>query len=233
MNPRPSRRSLLLVAVAAVAVLSCTLLAVGLWRDSGEPGTAPPAPSVTTPAGPETPVGGTTGPGTGAPSGGGRPDAGDGPVTALGRSTPAKVDIPAIGVSSALEDLGLDGDGVMETPRDPDLAGWYTPGPAPGQRGPAVIAGHVTWNGDRSVFYRLAELTAGDMVTVDREDGTTATFTVDRVEQYPKDEFPTVDVYRDLDHAGLRLITCAGDYSAADRRYADNIVVYATLSHPR
>ncbi|MFI5859737.1 class F sortase [Streptomyces parvulus] len=225
MNSRLSRRSLLLVALAALAALSSVLLAVGLWRDGDESRTAPPAPSVTAPAGPEAPAA------TATPPTGSRHDPGHGRTTAsLDRSAPTKVIIPSIGVSSKLEDLGLDRGGVMETPRDPDLAGWYTPGPAPGQQGPSVIAGHVTWNGDRSVFYRLADLAPGDTVAVDREDGRTATFSVDRVEQYPKDEFPTVDVYRNLDHAGLRLITCAGDYSAADRRYADNIVVYATLT---
>ncbi|MFE0206876.1 class F sortase [Streptomyces sp. NPDC058985] len=180
-------------------------------------------------AGPEAPAVIGTGRPTGAPSTGGSPGA-DPTAASLDRSAPTEVHIPAIGVSSTLEDLGLDRGGVMETPRNPGLAGWYTPGPTPGQQGPAVIAGHVTWNGDRSIFYRLAELSAGDTVTVDREDGRTVTFTVDRVEQYPKNEFPTVDVYRNLDHAGLRLITCAGDYSA-DGRYADNIVVYATLTH--
>ncbi|WP_217168113.1 class F sortase [Streptomyces sp. AC512_CC834] len=225
MNRGPSRRRLLLVLCAVIAVLSAAALAVGLWRGAGESRAVPPAPSVTAPAGPG------TGAPTASPSQGHRHDAGHSPTAAaLPRSAPTKVTVPAIGVSSALEDLGLDGDGEMRTPRDPDLAGWYTPGPAPGQRGPAVIAGHVTWNGDHSVFYRLGELAPGDTVSVDREDGRTATFTVDRVEQYPKDEFPTVEVYRDLDHAGLRLITCAGDYSTAEHRYADNIVVYATLT---
>ncbi|NEE26831.1 class F sortase, partial [Streptomyces sp. SID7982] len=58
-------------------------------------------------------------------------------------------------------------------------------------------------------------------------------FTVDRTAVYPKDEFPTVEVYRNLDHAGLRLITCGGEYSASDSRYADNVVVYATLTDSR
>ncbi|MFB7087180.1 class F sortase [Streptomyces sp. NPDC056296] len=259
MNRGPSRRRLLLVVCAVIAVLSGVALAAGLWRGAEESRTAPPAPSVTAPAGPGARASTdpapeddrqSTGPapegdrqGTDPPPEGDRRSTGPAPeehrhdaghvapAAALPRSAPTRVTVPAIGVSSALEDLGRDGNGAMQTPRDPDLAGWYTPGPAPGQRGPAVIAGHVTWDGDRSVFYRLGELAPGDTVAVDREDGRTATFTVDRVEQYPKDEFPTVEVYRDLDHAGLRLITCAGDYSAAERRYADNIVVYATLTH--
>ncbi|NEB10349.1 class F sortase [Streptomyces coelicoflavus] len=215
---------MLLVACAAVALLSCVVLAAGLWRGGDEPRTAPPAPSVTEPAGPEARA--ATSPPPKEQDGSGH----DRSPAALGRSTPTKVTIPAIDVSTGLEELGLDDDGAMDTPHDPDLAGWYTPGPAPGQVGPAVVAGHVTWNGARAVFYRLSELAPGDTVAVDRADGRTTAFTVDRVEQYPKNEFPTVEVYRNLDHAGLRLITCAGDYSAAEHRYADNVVVYATLT---
>ncbi|MEU6819991.1 class F sortase [Streptomyces atriruber] len=148
-------------------------------------------------------------------------------------SDPVRVAIPSIDVSSTLERLGLDERKQMETPRDPTKAGWYRPGPAPGAKGPAVIAGHVTWNGTPAVFFDLAKLKKGETVVVDREDGVTAEFTIDRVAQYPKAEFPTVEVYRNLDHAGLRLITCAGDYSKADRRYSDNIVVYATLTGTR
>lgn len=230
MNHGLSRRRMLLGVLAVVAVLSCVVLALGLWHDGDESRAVPPAPSVSAPAGSEAPAA-TGRPPTGTPPAANPPGAGDDRSSAaLDRSAPTRVTIPAIDVSTTLEDLGLDDDDVMETPRDPDQAGWYTPGPAPGQRGPAVIAGHVTWNGARSVFYRLSELAPGDTVTVDRADGRTATFTVDRVEQYPKDEFPTVDVYRNLDHAGLRLITCAGDYSNAEHRYADNVVVYATLT---
>lgn len=149
---------------------------------------------------------------------------------ALKPSDPTQVKIPSIKVSSSLERLALDSHRAMETPADPAKAGWYSPGPTPGAKGPAVIVGHVTWNGTPSVFFKLARLEAGDAIAVKRADGTTAKFTVDRVAQYAKDHFPTVEVYRNLDHAGLRLITCGGNYSKEDRHYADNVVVYATLT---
>ena len=36
-------------------------------------------------------------------------------------------------------------------------------------------------------------------------------------------------MYGDIDHAGLRLITCDGEFDRAARSYRDNIVVYAGL----
>ncbi|MGV9230374.1 class F sortase [Streptomyces nigra] len=151
-------------------------------------------------------------------------------VTALDRSIPQKVTIPSLGVSSTLETLGQNADGTMTTPRNPDLAGWYKPGPTPGSQGPAVIAGHVTWNGADAVFKGLDQMEAGDKVEVTREDGKTATFTVDRVEEYEKAKFPTLEVYKNVDHAGLRLVTCGGEFDADRHYYPNNVVVYATMT---
>ena len=50
-----------------------------------------------------------------------------------------------------------------------------------------------------------------------------------QVKQYPKDEFPTSEVYGDLDHPGLRLITCGGSFDRETRNYDDNIIAFADL----
>ncbi|MEV8320001.1 class F sortase [Streptomyces sp. NPDC059900] len=152
------------------------------------------------------------------------------PAADLARSVPRRVSIPSLGVSSELETLGQNTDGEMTTPENPDLAGWYEPGPTPGSRGPAVIAGHVTWNGADAVFKGLKTMKTGDTIEVAREDGKTATFTVDRVEEYPKAKFPTLEVYKNIDHAGLRLITCGGDFDADRHYYSSNVTVFASMT---
>ena len=124
------------------------------------------------------------------------------------------VSIPRIGVRSRLVELGLNADGAMEVPQDPAVAGWYSRGAAPGALGPAVIAGHVSWNGTPGVFHRLGTLRRGDQVAVTRKDGKTAVFTVTRVTRFSKSRFPTREVYGEIDHAGLRLITCGGTYDS-------------------
>jgi sortase (surface protein transpeptidase) len=118
----------------------------------------------------------------------------------------------------------------MEVPDDYDVAGWYVHGPRPGDIGPAIIAGHVDSKRGPAVFYRLRDLAEGDSIEVGRADGSVAVFRVDAVEQYPKNRFPTAKVYGDLDHAGLRLITCGGDFDRSRGHYRDNIVVYASLT---
>jgi sortase (surface protein transpeptidase) len=121
----------------------------------------------------------------------------------------------------------------MEVPADPARAGWFTRGPTPGALGPAVIAGHVTWDGAPAIFHRLGTLRRGDQVLVTRKDGRTAVFTVTRLAQFSKSRFPTRAVYGTIDHAGLRVITCGGTYDRARHRYLDNVVVFAKLETVR
>jgi hypothetical protein len=147
----------------------------------------------------------------------------------MAASRPVRVLIPAIGVDSDLMDLGLQDDGTLEVPPEGFPAGWFTGAPTPGERGPAVIAGHVDWGGSPGVFAELRDVVVGDEITVEREDGSIAVFRVVEVGQYPKDAFPTAAVYGDLDHAGLRVITCGGDFDSAAHSYLDNTVVFADL----
>lgn len=158
-----------------------------------------------------------------------------GPV--LPASKPVALDIPAIDVRSDLQSVGQTASGALETPAPGplyDTAAWYRYSPTPGSLGPAILLGHVdsAANGP-SVFFGLGELRPGDRVIVARADGSSAIFSVDEVHSYPKDDFPTGLVYRDIDHAGLRIVTCGGAFDDAAGHYLDNVVVFASLMDVR
>lgn len=144
---------------------------------------------------------------------------------------PVSIDIPRIGARSSLVELGLGEDKTLAVPpvSQPMQAGWYGGGPTPGERGPAVIAGHVDGGGQKGIFYRLDDLRAGDVIDIQREDGTTAEFGVQRVEQVPKSNFPSEEVYGSTPDAQLRLITCGGPFDSATHSYRDNVIVFANL----
>lgn len=144
-------------------------------------------------------------------------------------SVPVRLRIPAIDLDSGLVELGLDQDGTLQVPQGAHPAGWYDGSPTPGSLGPAIISGHVDYGGETGVFYDLRAVAVDDQVAVERLDGSTAVFQVTRVAQFPKGEFPSTDVYGDLDHVGLRLITCGGSFDRQARSYVDNIVVFAEL----
>jgi LPXTG-site transpeptidase (sortase) family protein len=145
----------------------------------------------------------------------------------LGSARPTRLRIPKLGVDTTLVDLALQPDGTLEVPLGGFPAGWFTGAPTPGELGPAIIAGHVDWDGRPGVFADLDQMRTGDVIRVDRQDGSVAYFRVTSVLQIAKSAFPTADVYGDLDHAGLRLITCGGDFDTARRSYVDNVIVFA------
>jgi len=151
----------------------------------------------------------------------------------LSASEPVSLTIPSIGVKSALLELGLNADGTVQVPslEEPhSQAGWYKNSPTPGSVGPAILLGHIdSKKYGPGVFYDLGRLKPGQEVDVTRQDGTVAVFAIDQVRVYPKDNFPTKDVYGNIDHAGLRLITCGGTFDPTKHSYESNIVAYASL----
>ena len=154
-----------------------------------------------------------------------------GPV--LPASKPESIDIPAIGVESPLQHLGLTEEHTLVVPPPGptyDIAAWYKHSATPGEVGPSVIYGHVDSAAEGpSVFFDLGTLRPGDRVFVTRADGVRAAFEVDGVRSYPKEEFPTRKVYGKTDHAALRVITCGGPFDSAAGSYLENVVVYASL----
>jgi LPXTG-site transpeptidase (sortase) family protein len=140
---------------------------------------------------------------------------------------PTHIRIPAIGVSARIVRLGLARDGTMATPRNYNDTGWFAPGPEPGERGAAVIAGHVDSKTGPAVFYRLSELDRGDSIRVTVASGRTIRFRVDGVERWPKATFPTKRVFGKTRAATLRLITCSGAFDRASGHYVDNTIAYA------
>ncbi len=138
-----------------------------------------------------------------------------------------EVRLPTLGVDSTLVDLDVGADGVLQPPADPDVAGWYRRGAAPGEQGPAVIAGHVDSQEGPAVFSRLDRLAPGDPVEVARSDGKAFDYRVVSVESHAKAAFPTALVYGPAPGPVLRLVTCGGVFDPRSRHYRDNVVVTA------
>ncbi|MCZ7413594.1 class F sortase [Streptomyces sp. WMMC897] len=211
MNRAERRRET--IAATLVAIGLCT----GVWLLDHSPQEAlPPQPS------PEQAVRPAERPGAGAER-----DS----VAPLPPAAPVRIRIPEIRVDAAVMPLGLEPDGGLEVPPQDaeNLTGWYEGGVTPGARGTAIIAGHVDSETGPSVFYGLGALERGNTVAVDRADGLTATFEIDAIEVYSREDFPDDRVYGPAEGAEIRLITCGGGYSSTEG-YLGNVVVYGHLT---
>ncbi|WP_055491201.1 class F sortase [Streptomyces sp. TP-A0356] len=196
----------------AIALVLLTGLAL-VRNGSGEFTVGPPQPASA--AAPDTRSG------TGPQSAG---------VPQLTYSVVDRVRIPALGVDAPVMPVGLDMSGWVDAPPpgDPNLAGWFTGAVSPGERGTAVIVGHVDNNVGPAVFYGLGSLTKGNRVEVQRRDGKIAVFEVYGNEVFDKAAFPGDRVYGNKGAAELRLITCGGGFSAQNG-YSGNVVVFARM----
>ncbi|MFI2643945.1 class F sortase [Streptomyces sp. NPDC018610] len=155
-------------------------------------------------------------------------------VQELPRSVPDRVRVPVIQVDAPVTPVGVDSDGWVAAPPpdDPNLAGWFNGAVTPGEKGTAVVVGHVDNKMGPAVFYGLGALKKGNHVEVHRQDGKTAVFEVYGVEVFEKEGFPGDRVYGSKGTPELRLITCGGDYTK-QTGYQGNVVVFARLVQTR
>ncbi|WP_155054270.1 class F sortase [Streptomyces blattellae] len=149
---------------------------------------------------------------------------------ALPYAVPDRVRIPAIQVDAPMMPVGLDAAGWVDAPppEDPDLAGWFTGAVSPGEKGTAVIVGHVDNTQGPAVFYGLGALKKGFRVEVARKDAKTAVFEIYGIEVFEKNNFPGDRVYASKGSPELRVITCGGGFSKQNG-YDGNVVVFARL----
>jgi hypothetical protein len=142
---------------------------------------------------------------------------------------PVRISIPAIGVDAPIVRLGLNPDRTIQVPKNFADAGWFQPGPEPGERGAAVIVGHLDSRLGPGVFYRLHELPVGAVIKIKVQDGRTVRFVARSMIRVPKSRFPTKRVYVHTGPPALRLVTCAGKLNWATGHHRDNYIVFATL----
>jgi len=141
--------------------------------------------------------------------------------------TPARLKIPSLGVNAAVETVGIKADGTMDTPKNFDNVGWYSPGSKPGEEGSAVFAGHVN-NGlmKKGVFENLSKIKTGDYVTVEDVAGRSKIYKVSSVREYPADA-PAEELFAPGGPSRLVLITCDGEWLPAERTFDKRLVVVA------
>lgn len=141
--------------------------------------------------------------------------------------TPTNLAIPKLGVDARVVGVGMDEDGAMSAPTDPDDVAWYTLGPGMGVVGNPVFAAHINWGGRPRPFGDLSALTAGDAVLVVDAQGNGYQYVVESSQWFRAEGAPVEEIFAQPDRQLITLITCGGEYRAATREYLDRLVVRA------
>ncbi len=140
---------------------------------------------------------------------------------------PQRLVIPKLAVDAAVEKVGVDTQGNIGIPSDPNDAAWYRLGPLPGDPGNAIIDGHLDWTSGPAVFSHLGQLQPKDQVTVVRRDGSRLNFLVTRRRVFRASQRPPADMWVRGGPSRISLITCTGPWDAGRRQYQERLVVDA------
>jgi LPXTG-site transpeptidase (sortase) family protein len=141
---------------------------------------------------------------------------------------PRVLEIPSLGIRSCVQRVGIDQFGAIAVPTNVHLSGWYTGSSLPGESGVSIIDGHVRGRYRDGVFVRLHELSAGEMVRVQRGSGEYVDFTVKDVARYSvADANEALFAKIEDAESQLTLITCGGQYNEGDGTYSERIIVRA------
>lgn len=156
------------------------------------------------------------------------------PNVAQTMSNPVRLEIPSLSVNARVQQVGKNKKGEMAVPSNYADVAWYRNGTVPGQRGSAVINGHVD-NGLAlpGVFKNLGNLKVGDDVYVRAKDGSMLHFEVTELATYPYTDGPVERIFGADDAARLNLITCTGAWLPGKRTYTERLVVYTTFVDTR
>ncbi len=148
--------------------------------------------------------------------------------------SPVRLNIPKLGIDAAFQYNGLTALGVMEIPNNVTDVGWYTGSPRPGEKGVALITGHVAQiRGGvvtkQGVLANLRKLIVGDTLTIINDRGTSKIFIVRESRTYDPTA-DTNDIFSSNDtESHLRLITCEGVWETDKQSFTKRLVVFADL----
>ncbi len=149
---------------------------------------------------------------------------------------PIRLEVPSIGVSAIVEQVGITRDRAMGVPSTWDRVAWFKLGFRPGEAGNAVMAGHLdTSSGGPAVFWNLDKLAPGDEVIVHYSNGDRLVFVVQGSAVYDYDASgPSIEqIFGPAQTANLNLITCNGAWDRGRATYTKRLVVFSTLAQER
>jgi hypothetical protein len=143
---------------------------------------------------------------------------------------PVRLTARDLGIDAEIDAVGVERNGSMTLPDDVDRVGWYRFGPAPGQKGSAVLAGHV--DDTEQGLGELAPIRGAEVGTrfaVTDAEGTTTRWRVVARDVIRKRALPLEELFRRDGPPRLTLITCGGPFLTEYGSYRDNVVVVAEL----
>lgn len=136
--------------------------------------------------------------------------------------------IPKLNVDARVLSVGVTSSDAIGAPENIFDTAWYNESAEPGQPGAMLIDGHISSWTTHGVFYSLSKLVPGDLVQVERGDGTMFSYSVVKTVIYPASSVNMGAVLSPVvaGQPGLNLISCTGDVIPGTNSFSERIVVF-------
>jgi LPXTG-site transpeptidase (sortase) family protein len=138
-----------------------------------------------------------------------------------------------LGAKARVFEVGLTKTGAMATRAGIFDVAWYRNSAKPGQGGTILVNGHNGGPTKVGVFKYLDQAQVGDIITIERGDGTIFNYEVRDKKTLllseANDYMPTMQSSPIYGKESLSLISCTGQWSQQQRTYLSRIMVRAVL----
>jgi LPXTG-site transpeptidase (sortase) family protein len=143
---------------------------------------------------------------------------------------PKKIRITKINVDAYVQKAGVDQNKQVAVPDNVHLAGWFSDSQKPGQKGLAIIAGHVSGRTTDGVFKQLGNLAKGDEFEIELGNGDIKRYKVIETNQVKEaDSAGILFSQNPKVKSQVNLITCGGQFDDSSDQYEDRIIVSGEL----
>lgn len=143
--------------------------------------------------------------------------------------TPVTISIPSIKVSTKIEAIGVDKNGILGLPKKVTNIAWYKYGPNPGERGTAVLWGHLDTTKGPSTLWNLKKVRVGQEIVITDSAKKVYRYRVTRSVTYPVSKPPMKELFGTTKKYQLVIYTCAGHWVRSIHNYSDRLFVFAEL----
>lgn len=141
---------------------------------------------------------------------------------------PKYIAIQKLGIHAPVVNVGLTKAGAVDTPSNIWDAAWYNGSAKPGNSGATLIDGHSSAS-HGALFGHLDQLNAGDIIQIQRGDGSIITYKVAYkaiVNRNNVDMASMMKPYGDA-KSGLNIITCTGQWINSEETLVNRVLIYA------
>lgn len=138
---------------------------------------------------------------------------------------PKTLKIPSLQISARIRQVGTTLSGEPIAPKNINDVGWYEGSSRPGNDGAVLLNGHLAGPTKTGIFTDIQALHVGDEIVVQRGDGQSTTYAVERIQEYTGGQIDMSAAISSVDPTkkGLNLVTTLNKFSGTEKR----IIVFA------